>query len=466
MNLIEHYGLKDVYLTVIPKLNLDNGAGTLWSHSLDVARRFKELAEKSWHPPVGPEAHHVLRCSLDMMQSLVYLHDIGKIDARFQEELRNGQLISRHTLLGLNIVVDAAEKLSQNYPKDLRPTLVYLTTLATTLHHAPLMKTTLSNIKEHPDGSLLPAHLKSLWEKDLNRTINYLKQCKKQLVISGWELHWVYSYLNGLVALADETSSAHYPLTFSHTFYVDYQLPDEPCTREVGVYAPQLWAKQLRKGTITQSVSEAFRLMQPRIYTSFYDLIPFIMGLGKYNVRMLSLLGSTVYTPRKDWAALFSDLFRCRVIITNPAKGCINIVRVEDYENKLPYYLQTIYEEEPNEVDEWTVVTKDYNDLVPPYDWLSLVKKVWNHLGEYALMNMTLQNTRQPFIKADVIQSTDDIHDLRRQLPEQVKHWPRVPLETLVNKLASTPVPLYEATKGTIINESHILLKQGNRVSR
>jgi len=465
MNLIEHYGLKDVYLTVIPKLNRDKEAGTLWSHSLDVAERFRELTEKLWRPPVGPDAHRVLRYSLDMMQSLVYLHDVGKIDARFQEQLKNGELISRHTLLGLNLVVDAAEKLSQNYPKDFRPTLVYLTSLATTLHHAPLMRTTFTNVKEHPDASLLPAHLKSLWEEDLNQTINYLKQCKKQLVITGWELHWVYSYLNGLVALADETSSAHYPLTFSHTFYVDYKLPDEPCTREVGVYAPQLWAKQLRKGTITQSVSEAFRLMQPRIYTSFYDLLPFIMGLGKYNVRMLSLLGSTVYTPRKDWAALFSDLFRCRVIITNRAKGSINIVRAEDYENKLPYYLQS-NDEETDEVDEWTVVTQDYNDLVPPFDWLSLVKKVWNHLGEYALMNMATQNIRQQFIKADVIQSTDDIHDLRRQLPEQIKHWPRVPLETLVNKLASTPVPLYEATKGTIINESHILLKQGNRVSR
>jgi len=98
------------------------------------------------------------------------------------------------------------------------------------------------------------------------------------------------------------------------------------------------------------------------------------MGLGKYNVRMLSLLGSTVYTPRKDWAALFSDLFRARVIITTPARGPINIVRAEDYENKLPYYLQS-NDEETDEVDEWTVVTQDYNDLVPPYDWLSLVKK-------------------------------------------------------------------------------------------
>jgi len=55
MNLIEHYGLKDVYLTVIPKLNRDKEAGTLWSHSLDVAERFRELTEKLWRPPVGPE---------------------------------------------------------------------------------------------------------------------------------------------------------------------------------------------------------------------------------------------------------------------------------------------------------------------------------------------------------------------------------------------------------------------------
>lgn len=465
MNLIEHYGLKDVYLTVIPKLNRDKQAGTLWSHSLDVAERFRELTEKLWRPPVGPDAHRVLRYSLDMMQSLVYLHDVGKIDARFQEQLKNGELISRHTLLGLNLVVDAAEKLSQNYPKDFRPTLVYLTSLATTLHHAPLMRTTFTNVKEHPDASLLPAHLRSLWEEELSQTINRLKQYRKQLMISGWELHWVYTYLNGLVALADETSSAHYPLTFSHTFYVDYQVPDQPCTHEVGVYAPQLWARQLKKGVLTPSVSEAFRLMQPRIYTSFYDILPFIMGLGKYNVRMLSLLGSTVYTPRKDWAALFSDLFRARVIITNPTRGPINIVRAEDYENKLPYYLQS-NDEETDEVDEWTVVTQDYNDLVPPYDWLSLVKKVWNQLGEYALMNMGVHNIKQPFIKADVIQPKDHIHNLRKQLPEYIKLWPKVPLETLVNKLASTPVPLYEATKGAIINESHILLKQSNRVSR
>jgi len=103
------------------------------------------------------------------MQSLVYLHDVGKIDARFQEQLKNGQLISRHTLLGLNLVVDAAEKLSQNYPKDFRPTLVYLTSLATTLHHAPLIRTTFINVKEHPDASLLPAHLRSLWEEELSQ---------------------------------------------------------------------------------------------------------------------------------------------------------------------------------------------------------------------------------------------------------------------------------------------------------
>jgi len=121
MNLIEHYGLKEVYLTVIPKLNRDKQAGTLWSHSLDVAERFRELTEKLWRPPVGPDAHRVLRYSLDIMQSLVYLHDVGKIDARFQEQLKNGELISRHTLLGLNLVVDAAEKLSQNYPRTLDP---------------------------------------------------------------------------------------------------------------------------------------------------------------------------------------------------------------------------------------------------------------------------------------------------------------------------------------------------------
>jgi len=45
MNLIDHYGLKDVYLSVIPKLNLDKEGGTLWSHSLDVAERFRELTE-------------------------------------------------------------------------------------------------------------------------------------------------------------------------------------------------------------------------------------------------------------------------------------------------------------------------------------------------------------------------------------------------------------------------------------
>jgi len=42
--------------------------------------------------------------------------------------------------------------------------------------------------------------------------------------------------------------------------------------------------------------------------------------------------------------------------------------------------------------------------LSAPYDWLSLVKKVWNQLGEYALMNMGVHNIKQPFIKADVIQ--------------------------------------------------------------
>jgi len=87
--------------------------------------------------------------------------------------------------------------------------------------------------------------------------------------------------------------------------------------------------------------------------------------------------------------------------------------------------ITTKHDEETDEVDEWTVVTQDYNDLVPPYDWLSLVKKVWNQLGEYALMNMGVHNIKQPFIKADVIQPKDHIHNLRKQLPEHIKLWPK-----------------------------------------
>jgi hypothetical protein len=463
MNLIEYYGLKDVYLNVIPKLNVDKDPLTLWSHSVDVARRFAELSDKLWRPPVGPDAHLILRYGIEMMQSLVYLHDVGKVDAQFQEELKTGSLTSRHTILGLNLVVEAAEKLAQNYPKELRPTLIYLTSLATTLHHVPLMKTTLSNPKEHPDASLLPYHLQAIWEQDIRNTITHLKQYRKELTISGWELHWVFSYLSGLVALADESSSAHYPITLSHTFFVDYKVPDEPCSTEVGIYAPQLWASQLKEGIITPSTSEAFRLMQPRIYTSFYDILPFILGLGKYNIRMLSLLGSTVYTPRKDWAELFSDLFRCRVVLTQQPKGSINIIRTANYEGKPPYYMQSV-NENAFELDEWNVVTQDYNDLVPFFDWLSLVKKVWSHLGEYALINVGLANTKQHFIKADAIETSDDLIQVRRRLPNDISNWPKVPRETLVHKLASTPVPLLEAVKGTIIGESHVLLKQPNRV--
>lgn len=464
MNLIEHYGLKDLYLQVVPKLNMNDPETTLWSHSIDVANRFIELSAKSWRPPVGPDAHSILRYCLDMMQSLVYLHDVGKVDAKFQEELRNASLSSRHTVLGLNLVVDAAEKLAHSYPKELRPTLIYLTSLATTLHHVPLMKTTLNNAKEHPDGSLLPVHLKSLWETDVRKTINRLKDYRKELAITGWELHWVYSYLSGLVALSDETSSANYPLTTSHTFFVDYKLPDEPSTGEIGVYSPQLWAKQLREGLLSPYISEAFRFMQPRIYTSFYDIMPFILGLGKYNIRMISLLGSTVYTPRKDWAQLFSDLFRCRIVLIEQPNGSITISRADNYEGQLPYYMGNNFETS-KEVNEWSVVTQDYVDLVPAFDWLSLVKRVWAHLGEYGLINMGLGSAKQPFIKADAIQTNDDILEVRRLLPDSIRKWPKVPRETLVLKLASTPVPLSEAAKGSIINESHILLRQRNKVT-
>jgi len=160
-------------------------------------------------------------------------------------------------------------------------------------------------------------------------------------------------------------------LTFSHTFYVDYQYLIS-LHHEVGVYAPQLWARQLKKGVLTPSVSEAFRLMQPRIYTSFYDILPFIMGLGKYNVRMLSLLGSTVYTQERLGSIVLRPI-RAE-LLSQPSKGPYKHCACRGLREQTPYYLQS-NDEETDEVDEWTVVTQDYNDLVPPYDWLSLVKK-------------------------------------------------------------------------------------------
>ncbi|NPV88035.1 CRISPR-associated endonuclease Cas3'' [Coprothermobacteraceae bacterium] len=457
MSLIEQYGLKHIYLSAIPKLHREHPT-TLWDHSVEVAQRFAEYAERTWRPPVGTEAQNILRQCIDLQKDLIYLHDVGKIDARFQEELKAGRLYSRHTFLGLNIILDAAERLVGKYPKEYRPTLVYLSTLAVTFHHAPLMKTTLQTARESPDATGLPAHLKNLWETPIRETINRLLAYRKDLVIGGWELHWVFAYLNGLVALADETASARFPSSHLHTFIVDYSLPDEPCTADVGIYSPALWARQLSRGGLNTHISEAFRFMQPRIYTTFHDILPFIAGLGKFNVRLVSLLGSTVYTPRKDWAALFADLFRSRVVITDPPRGGPSIVRRTSEHDTVPYFMFPL-EPHGDEVDEWTVLTSGYEDAVPTFEWIDFIKRIWNRIGVFSLLNSGVQCSRIPFAKADVIADMEDVETVRAHLPETVRHWPVVPREVLVHKLASRPVPMYKAIKGEILNESHILAK-------
>jgi len=97
------------------------------------------------------------------------------------------------------------------------------------------------------------------------------------------------------------------------------------------------------------------------------------MGLGKYNVRMLSLLGSTVYTQEKTGQHC-SQTYLEPELLSQPSKGPYKHCACRGLREQTPYYLQS-NDEETDEVDEWTVVTQDYNDLVPPYDWLSLVKK-------------------------------------------------------------------------------------------